>query len=228
MLKDALFLDCLNERFNVFQSQIKSPLVAVTDGTVTTPTIIRVNICLPMTGESNAEVPFSLDNFFLGSVTKDSLGTATELYPITRLMCDAPPEKLLVTINSAMSEKYTALLNKRISTLFQRTDIKLFGVLPLIEALKNNLKVKVPLARGTTNTIDKRSYSVDHVICNSGSHYSILKFTQQGEMIHIDDTSIRTIPLTKDNHAAIAYVIGRKLRSSTFSLHFTPTIVHKP
>ena len=227
-LKDALFLDCLEERFNVLQSQRTSPLVAVTDGDLTTPTIIRVNICLPKTDESNLKILFSLDNFFLGSVTRDRFDTPTDLYPITRFMCDAPPEKLLVTFNSAMSKKYTTILANQINTLFHSKDLELFGVLPLIEALKNNLKVKVPLARGTTNTIDKRSYSVDHVICNSGSHYSILKFTQQGEMIHIDDTSIRTIPLTKDNQAAIAYVIDRKLRSSTFSLHFTPTIVHKP
>ncbi len=223
-IRNVLCLDGMQEKFGLIQSRMSISNGLTEVESASAPAVTEVKAGLPEKRADDSAPPFSLDNFFKGAVFGDIYNTEQGLNPITWFMCVTPPEKLLVTISETTSKSYLSELTKQIKTVFPRGDLKLLGVLPLIQLLKNNLRVNIPLyldKNGGRIVVDY-TYMADHVICNSGSHYSTLKFTQQGEMIHINDAVSKRISLKDNYKAAEKYIIENKLSSSTYSLHLAP------
>ena len=216
-------LNGLHDNFNLLKCDVIIKNGMPNIGKFSKLKIIDVVACLPKNDKNEQSKVFSLDNLFMGTISEDMFAPSETDIPVTWFMCKTPPEKLLVKLSESILKGYTAKLTVQVQQLIKLGSVDLYGILPLVELLKNNLHVKVPLYMQSSESTVKHTYTVDHVICNSDRHYSTLKFTQQGQMIHIDDSKVKPIILGADNKAAIKYVIKHHLCSSIFSLHRTPS-----
>ena len=124
----------------------------------------------------------------------------------------------LHTVKYGLSEVVTT------SVILNDTEKKISrSAVALMNAIRSNLVVKIPFCRTEKCEPEDVSYQIKSICCRSGStsrsgHYTYLEFREDGNVVHINDSSVKIVGSTSDKGNLLDWVFTNNITPYLFLL----------